>query len=257
MLDERTLNLINADIDRELTPVEQQELDSILETSAEARAMRAELLRLSNLLNSVPEQALPDGLSSRILNQLAPPRTISRFSLASLFESFQPVTTGLAFAAGLLLTVGYYEMSPHGMASHDTAGMVGTMVAGQNSGLNLLENNLYFKGDDFSGSVSLSQNNGLYVLNFDLESTDRQEIKVGLDQTGLAFGGFAETPGISHNVMDSVIISGGTLRVVSQGQQQFAVFLRGSSPEQAVAAELITIDFSSDNDLQNVDGSES
>ncbi len=124
--------------------------------------------------------------------------------------------------------------------------MVGTMVAGQNNGLNLLENNLYFSSDDFSGSVSLSENNGLYILNFDLDSRDRQEIKVGLESTGLAFGGFAETPGMSDKVVDTVVISGGTLRVVSQGRQQFAVFLRGNSPQQAVAAELITIDISND-----------
>jgi len=254
MLDERTLNLINADVDGELNLAEQQELDRILEISAEARAMRAELLRLSNMLNSVPKQELPDGLSGRILSQIAPRRA---FSLGSLFESFQPVTAGLAFAAGLLMAVGYYEMSPQGMAFNDTSSMVGTMVGGQEAGLNLLKNNLYFKSDDLSGSVSLSENNGLYVLNFDLDSTDRQEIKVGLDQTGLSFGGFAETPGASNTVMDSVIFSGGTLRVVSQGQQQFAVFLRGSSPDQVIAAELITIDISSDKNLQNVDGSES
>jgi len=254
MLDERTLNLINADVDGELALAEQQELDSILETSAEARAMRAEMLRLSNLLDSVPKQAPPDGLSSQILRQLAPRRM---FSLAGLFGSFQPVTAGLAFAAGLLMAVGYYEMSPQEMGSTDTASMVGTMVGGQKTGLNLLKNNLYFTSDDFSGSVSLNENNGLYVLSFDLDSKDRQEIKVGLDQTGLSFGGFAETPGKSDKVMDSVILSGGTLRVVSQGQQQFTVFLRGSSPDQAIAAELITIDISSDMNLQNVDGSES
>jgi hypothetical protein len=167
------------------------------------------------------------------------------------------VTAGLAFAAGLLLTAGFYEMSPHGIASSDTSSMVGTMVAGQNSGMNLLENSLYFTGDDFSGSVALSENNGLYILNFDLESTNRQEIKVGLELTGLSFGGFAETPGISDTVMDSVIISGGTLRVVSQGRQQFAVFLRGSNPEQAVAVDRITIDFSDDSNARAGSGFES
>jgi len=107
MLEERTLNLINADIDRELTPAEQQELDSILETSAEARAMRAELLKLSNLLNSVPDQAPPIGLSSKVLDQLVPRPSFPRLSLSSLFGTFQPVTAGLAFASGLLLTVGF------------------------------------------------------------------------------------------------------------------------------------------------------
>jgi hypothetical protein len=245
MLEEHTLNLINADVDGELTSAERQELDSILETSAEARTLRAEMLRLSELLNSVPEQSPPQGLSSRILGQLAPARSVSTFSLSGLFASFQPVTTGLAFAAGLLLTVGFYEMSPQGQFSNNTAGMVGTMVVGQSGGLNLLENGLHFSGEDFSGNVSLTENNGLFILNFDLESTDRQEIKVGLDQTGLSFGGFAETPGPSDKVVDTVIISGGTLRVVSQGRQQFTVFLRGSNPGQVISAELITIDFSS------------
>jgi hypothetical protein len=257
MLEERTLNLINADIDRELIPAEQQELDNILETSAEARAMRAEMLKLSNLLDSVPEQDPPAGLSSRILNQVAPSRQGFGFSLSNFFQSFQPVTAGLAFAAGLLITVGFYEMSPQGGAAHNTASMVGTMVVGQGSGMNLLENSLHFSGEDFSGSVSLSENGGLYILNFDLESTDRQEIKVGLDSTGLSFGGFAETPGIANHVMDTVVISGETLRVVSQGRQQFAVFLRGRDAEQAVAAELITIDFSSDSNLIDEGGSES
>jgi len=245
MLEERTLNLINADVDGELAAEEKQELDAILEISAEARAMRAELLKLSNLLESMPEQSPPDGFSSRILHQLAPPPKVPGFSWSALFASFQPTTTGLAFAAGLLLAVGYYEMAPPRGPSIDTAGMVGTMVVGKNGGMNLLENNLKFSGEEFSGTVSLNQNNGLYVLNFDLDSTDRQEIKVGLDRTGLSFGGFAESPGKPDSVVDTVIISGGTLRVVSQGRQQFAVFLRGISPEQPVSAELITIDLSS------------
>jgi hypothetical protein len=246
MLEERTLNLINADVDGELTAREKQELDAILEISAEARAMRAELLKLSHLLDSMPEQSPPHGFSSRILNQLAPPPRAPGFSWSGLFAaSIQPATTGLAFAAGLLLAVGYYEMAPPSGASIDTAGMVGTMVVGKNGGMNLLNNNLKFSGEDFSGTVSLNENSGLYVLNFDLDSTDRQEIKVGLDRTGLSFGGFAETPGRPDSVVDTVIISGGTLRVVSQGRQQFAVFLRGISPEQPVSAELITIDLSS------------
>ncbi len=40
MLEQRTLELINAEIDGELGPKEQSELDGVLESSAEARAMR-------------------------------------------------------------------------------------------------------------------------------------------------------------------------------------------------------------------------
>ena len=44
MINERTLELINAAIDGELGPGEQAELDAILESSAEARAMKIQVL---------------------------------------------------------------------------------------------------------------------------------------------------------------------------------------------------------------------
>jgi hypothetical protein len=257
MIDERTLNLINADVDGELTAAEKEELDRTLEGSAEARAMRNELLKLGNLLSNVPSQSPPPGLRAKILDQLRPPKAVSRFSLGALFESLQPLPMGVAFVAGLLLTAGFYEMSAERTAPGSAASMVGTMVTGKAGGLNLLENNLYFSSDDFSGTVSLVENNGLYVLNFDLDSRDRKQIEVGLDRTGLSFGGFAETPGNSDNVIDSVSIAGGTLRVASQGRQKFAVFLRETGRGQKVAAELITIDFSGVERLAPASDSES
>ena len=115
MLEERIIQMINADLDGELGQAEKEELDAILESSAEARSMRVEMLKLTNLLDSVPEVAPPPGLSEQILNKLTPPPRKPTFSLAGLFPSFQPVTAGLAFAAGLLLTVGFYELAPrHG-----------------------------------------------------------------------------------------------------------------------------------------------
>ena len=248
MLEERTLHLINADIDGELTADEREDLDVILESSSEARAMRAELLRLSNLLDSQPEQLPPPDLLKQILNKLAPPPRASNFSRSGLFASFQPATAGLAFAAGLLLTVGFYELSPNGPSASETASMVGTMVANQSGSQDLLKHDVILKGDGFSGAVSLRSNDGVYILNFDLDSRDLMEIEVGLDRTGLSFGGFAETRSDADKVLNTVTMSGGTLRVVNQGRQQFAVFLRVNSPEPAIDAGLITIDFSSDGD---------
>ena len=248
MLEERTLHLINTDIDGELTAAERAELDVILESSSEGREMRVELLRLSNLLDSLPEQSPPPDLSKRILNNLAPPPRASNFSLSGLFASFQPATAGMAFAAGLLLTVGFYELSPNGRSSSETASMVGTMVASQPGSHDLIKNDVLLKGDGFSGTVSLRNNEGVYILNFDLDSKDMTEIEVGLDRTGLSFGGFAETVSDADKVFETVTMSGGTLRVVNQGRQQFAVFLRVNSPEQAIDAGSITIDFSRDGD---------
>jgi len=246
MLEERTIYLINADLDGELAPDEKTELETILEASAEARAMRAELLRLNNLLDSLPEQSPPPGLSRQLIDTLLPPPGAGGFKLSGFFSSFQPVTAGLAFAAGLLLTVGFYELSPRYQSAGDTANMVGTMVASQVDSTGLLKNDLFLKGDGFSGTLSLRETDGIYVLNFDLDSNNETEIEVGLERTGLSFGGFAEVKGDANKVFDTVAISGGTLRVVNQGRQQFAVFLHENGPDQAIDAGSITVDFSSD-----------
>ena len=54
MISERILELINADVDGELRPEDQSELDAALESSAEARAMKSELAA-----NSVTPVAVP------------------------------------------------------------------------------------------------------------------------------------------------------------------------------------------------------
>mgnify|MGYP003571990654 CR=1 FL=1 len=93
MLEERIIQMINADLDGELGQAEKEELDAILESSAEARSMRVEMLKLTNLLDSVPEVAPPPGLSEQILNKLTPPPRKPTFSLAGLKEKGVPFMT--------------------------------------------------------------------------------------------------------------------------------------------------------------------
>ena len=247
MLQERTIHLINAELDGELAAEEQAELEALLKSSAEARAMKAELQRLSKLIDMVPQVSPPPGLSERIIRHLKPPRRAT-WSLREFFSSFQPAPIGLAFAAGLLLTVAFYEMSPRGDSTADTARMVGTMVAGEPDAANLLNEDIHLRGDGFTGTISMQEASGLYVLNFDLDSQGETWVEVGLDQTGLAFGGFAEIQGDPDRIFDAVAISGGTLRVANQGRQQFAVFLRVTSPDGAVQPGEISIDFSLDSE---------
>lgn len=249
MIEERAMQLINADIDGELTSSERLELDAILESSADARAMKAELLRLSNVLDGLPQQEPPAELSKKIVRQISLPVAKKSFSLAELFSSLQPANIGMAFAAGLLLTVSFYELGPGSAASVDTAGMVGTMVANQSKDSKLQKNDIFLQGDGFTGTVSLNESEGIYVLNFDLESANKTDVKVGLGRTGLTFGGFADIQSDENKVVNSVAMSGSTLSVQNQGRQQFAVFLREASPGQAIDTKSITIDFSSDGDL--------
>ncbi len=248
MLEDRILNLINADIDGELDGAEKGELEAALAGSAEARAMQAELRKLANLLDNAPELDPPPGLARQVVTRLSPQPAKPSFSLATLFSGFQPAPAGLAFAAGLLLAVGFYELGPQRGMDGDASRMVGTMVMSEPGEQVLMKNDLLLSARGFSGKISVREQEGVYVMNFDLESEDRTEIEVGLDGTGLLFGGFAQPAGDADPVFDSVAISGGTLRVVNQGRQQFAVFLRESGSAQAVDAKQITVEVSSDRD---------
>lgn len=243
MLEQRVIELINADIDGEIGQAEKAELETILESSAEARLMRVELLKLSNLLDNEPEVDPPAELSDQILTRLTPNRGKAAFSLSGLISSFQPVTAGVAFAAGLMLAVGFYELSPVNPESADTAGMVGTMVMSQPKSPAFLENDLVYRAEGFVGQISLRDKDGLHVLNFDLESEDRTEIEVSLHDTGYIFGGFAQPDDGADETIDTVAISGGTLRVVNQGSQHFAVFLREDDAGVTGDNGLISIGF--------------
>lgn len=231
MVNERELYLVNAEIDSELTAEESAELESALQSSAECRAMRSELRNLASLIEAQPLQEPPAGLAQRIFEQIrlpaGNPTAASRFSLASLLSSFQPAQAGLVFAAGVLLTVGFYEVRPISGASVDLSQVVGAMVAAPEGSLAQThpKDRLPITGPGLSGIVSLAQMGEYVVLSFDLESTQETEIEIGLAEAGLGFGGIAHASAAGPVADESYEVSGGTLRVANRGRQVFSVFL--------------------------------
>jgi len=225
MLEARTLELINGHVDGELNPDEQAELNTILEASAEARAAQAQLLGLSNVLDGAPERAPPPDLAARILEQLPLTDRRPAFSFAGLFSSLQPVPLGLAFAAGLLLTVGFYEMLPGYRPEMDTVGIVGTMMTNRPGQPVSQKESLVISGPGISGTVSLSGTGTLQILSFDLDSAVSAEIAIALAEAGLSFGGVAHASSSSAPADESYEVSGGTLHVITKGRQAFSVFL--------------------------------
>ena len=226
MLEQRTLELINGEIDGALQPDERAELEAILAASADARAMKAELQKLANLMDSMPQHTPPEELAERILRQVRLPASRPAFSPGNLFSSLQAAPIGLAFAAGLLMAVGMYELSPGRQSVVDPANIVGTMVLNPGAGpASQAADSLVISVPGVSGTVSLSEAGNLQVLSFDLDSTDETEIAIALSEAGLSFGGIAHAAASAAAADETYEVSGGTLRVVNQGRQAFSVFL--------------------------------
>jgi hypothetical protein len=223
-MDQRIIELINADIDRELDAAGRRELDAILQSSAEARQARAELLRLTNLLDNSPSVSVPQDLAARISRQVNLPSGSGGFSWRRLLSSFQPVPVAISFTAGLLLAVGYMGSGPGGNTqSPDVNEMVGTMVAGKSSHDMTRRGRMALNSHGLKGTITLHESGELYVLNFDLDSDEPVEVAIGLEGAGLSFGGVAKSGGIPD---ENLLVSGGTLRVVNQGKQSMTVFLQ-------------------------------
>ncbi len=225
MLDERTLYLINAALDGELEPDEAAELVVLLESSAEARAAQAEMQKMANLLDGLPQQNPPADLAERIIARLRLPASRPAFSLSRLFSALQPAQVGLAFSAGLLLTVGFYEVTAQHRSPGDVSDMVGTMLSDPAGRAAALRDSLSISEPGISGRVSLGGSGGILVLNFELDSANETEIVVSLSEPGLGFGGIARAAGGGAGVEESYEVSGGALRVLNRGQQSFSVFL--------------------------------
>lgn len=225
MLEQQTLELINAEIDGALRADERAQLDAILESSAEARAMKAELQKLANLMDSMPEQTPPEELTEQILARVRLPKRQPTFSLGALMSSLQPAQVGLAFAAGLLVTMGVYELSPGQLADVDPASVVGTMVLNPDVQNVNQADSLTISEPGVAGTVTLSAAGKLQVLSFDLQSADTAEISISLSEAGLSFGGIARVAASGLAADGSYEVSGGTLRVINQGHQAFSVFL--------------------------------
>jgi hypothetical protein len=181
-------------------------------------------------LNAQPRQQPPVGLAARIVEQIRLPARDtmgkSRFSLAGLLASFQPAPVGLAFAAGLLVTVALYEVAGPGSQETDFADMVGTMIADPDAGAGTPENTVTIAQAGIAGSVSLGDMGSYLVMSFDLEAAGGSEVVVDLAEAGLSFGGIAHAAAGGSADSESFTVAGGALRVANQGRQRFTVFLR-------------------------------
>ncbi len=236
MLNDHSLELINRALDGEITGSERAELETLLEQSEEARLYHQELIGLNDLLAAVPAVEPPQALKDRIYTQILLPRPRRWFTWSAAWMQGNPVTYGIAAAAGLLAAVGYYELAPGARGVTDYSSLVGTLARG--NGVNGIVELSFLDIDipSVQGKVVLSGGEDLKLLRFDVESRAPVEFEVGLGGSGYTFGGFAQED--DHGAQD-LGYSGGRFRVSNSGPQRFTVILRDDSASPAVSSGIV------------------
>jgi hypothetical protein len=232
-LDSRIANLVQADVDGELGAEQRAELSAAMQSSAAARALHADISRVSALLAETPEMDPPWGLQRRILDSVKLP------ARSRLPGWKTPASYGMAIAAGVLIAVGVGQIGPRG--SEDLTSLVGTMVSQGEEIYGPATASLAIAMSEVQGQVRLKQISQAWALEFDLKSTEVVEVSVDLAGTGFRFGGYAGQD--EHEGISNLQVAGEKVRVTNQGSHQFVLFLRSSAPEDKGSQEIgIAID---------------
>lgn len=226
-IDQKYKDLINADIDGEITAAESDDLRAFLENSAEGRNLHRELAELCSTLERVDAEIPPPHLRHAIMRSVKPasakpeaPGFLQRlFAIPSLKYA-------ATFAAGVFLTLSLIssdQVSNH--AFDDVTDLVGTVadpVAAD------LESSVAIDETEVAGTVSLRSSGRMLILDFDLMAMEPVEIEANYTDNTIWFNGFAQLESSGSTVSAET----GRVRLGMEGRQRYAVYLHNEGSRE-------------------------
>jgi len=223
-IDPKFVELINADIDGEISPADKQTLEALMADSPEAQAMQAELSGLNSSLNELPDLDPPVYLKHTILASIPKTEAQQRRSnfLHSIFAS-PAFRYAAMFAAGAILTLNLVSSDQlSDRAFSDVTGLVGTMSSDVPDGPGIQSTRI--DRPEVAGRVTLRSSGPLLIIDFDLVSSGPVDIVASYADQTVWFNGFAqlESPGASISAQSGII----TMQI--EGKRRYALFLHNA-----------------------------
>ena len=220
MVDERTLELIHAEIDGELDAIGRAELERRLQGVPEARALRDELVRISGSLSRLPEVAPPEDLRPRLLPPVAtrPTAMIVPFPR----RATQVVRYSLAFAAGVMVAAIGWSAIQNDRPAFDPNQLVGTMGRQAQHPAGAAIATIQAALPEIRGTVTLRPADGAWLLLFDLDSAQPVTVSAAYGARSFRLAGYAQ----GDAGVTSFTAAPGRIGFVNQGAQRLALFLQ-------------------------------
>lgn len=217
MTDPRSLELIHAELDGELSAAERDELHSRLANDAEARRQREQLGRMAAALGRMAPMAPPADLQQRVLRAGRP---------AALQIPFQPrhgqwVRYALALAAGVVIVALGIGFVGNSRPDFDPEQLVATMGQQASSPAPALAV-IGLQAPDLHGSVALSPAGERWLLVFDLDSRQPVTVSAAYPDAAFRLTGYAQ----GDSGVASFAATPGRISFVNQGPQRLALFLQ-------------------------------
>jgi len=246
--EDRARDLLNRSIDGEISHGEKKELEVLLASSAELRDLKEEFVTVKRLLDELPEVEPPGYLQKTIERQLRLPSqdavSLKKPGLLGTWLNANWLRSGLALAAGVVLTVGVYEMGSEPISVSDSANLSGTMVKPDLvDKQGTLLDSIQLSTDQLNGLIELRGEGDRMSLLVQLRSDGPSEMVVSLAGHGLAFDGVNRM----QDPVDAVSLLDDAIHLSGSGEQHYLLSLRRT--EQVQKDLPLELDFFADNTL--------
>lgn len=240
-IDPNIVELINADIDGEISPADKDTLEAMMAESPEAQAMHAELSGLSSSLDELPDLDAPPYLIHTIMAEVPKNESQDRRSnfLQGLFAA-QALRYAAMFAAGAVLTLSLVNSDRVSeRAFSDVTGLVGTISSEVPVGPGI--QTMQIDRTDVAGHITLRSSGPLLIVDFDLVSNGPIDIVASYSDQSVWFNGFAqlESPGAS------ISAESGRISMKINGKRRYALYLHNAGDRNVS----INLRFMSDGEI--------
>jgi len=178
MIEKKYIELINKDIDREITPKEKAILEEYLNSNSEAKNLYEELCTTESFLDKLPDKDPTVNLKKNILNSIDKNRysKVKKYSPKKgivqqiIFQTKYKIAFSftLGIIAGLLIYA-YFFTNPHAINNNDIYGTIGLNNA------EMIES-IPVKTLNILGKVNIKRADNNLRLDFDLNSPEQYDL---------------------------------------------------------------------------------
>ena len=219
-IDQKHTDLINADIDGEISASEKAELQAFLDESAEGQALHGDLSSVCATLDAVQSEEPPPHVRHVIMNSVKPTRKPKESPgfLQTLFAT-PAIKYAVTFAAGVFVTLSIVDSDQ--IADHafdDVTNLVGTVSAPVNAAL---ASSISVTKPDLAGTVSLRSAESMLILDFDLVAKNHIDIEAIYSDPSIWFNGFGQLESEGTTISAET----GRIRLGMNGKRRYAVYL--------------------------------
>ena len=218
MIDEKYLELIQAEVDGELLDQDRAELSRFMLANPDAHAVRDELKRLCSTLEQVRPAEPPAELRASILAAVRlPAPAVGKRSPRSFLPQAGALRYAAAFAGGLIVSAIAFQVASDRGSGLDVSEVAGTMVSQDPVSRSGPVDSVRVSLDQVSGTVSLFRSSSMRVVEFDLAAREPVEVAVVHDGQEARFSGFGQSAGAAAQryalVLDGAGVEGAPIEI--------------------------------------------